>query len=329
MTNHSLPKKKGGNVTSKMPIQRLLSYAVSIGTVIVVGVILYTNREQYQQLLYLRPLPIFAIILLTLLPDRALVNHWLFRALGANVPFTESYGLTVTTTIANQLPFAGGIMAKGLYLKRTYQVTYTTYLSGTAALFVLAIGGAGAIGIAGLSYTALVINKSLAWELLIAFIAMALSPFILLHRSWFVRMPEQLQGLASHLIDGTVLLMHDRKLAAKLAGMSGVGVFLFAIRLWAAFQLLSTSVPFEYCLVFSSATLLTQLVSFAPGGLGIREAIVASLGLLAAVEPTVSVVAVGIERLLSVGISALLAVGFSLTLGRSLTRPPMATEPLE
>jgi uncharacterized protein (TIRG00374 family) len=49
-------------------------------------------------------------------------------------------------------------------------------------------------------------------------------------------------------------------------------------------------------MLFSAATVLTQLVSIAPGGLGIREAVVAGVAASLGFDAGISVVAVALDR---------------------------------
>lgn len=94
---------------------------------------------------------------------------------------------------------------------------------------------------------------------------------------------------------------------------------LLAIRYWLAFQMVSQNITIGDAILFSSATILTQLVSIAPGGLGVREAIVGIIATTLGFDTTVSVIAVGIDRLIST-IPILILGGLSaVILGKQIT----------
>lgn len=307
----------------KMPKGRKKSrtWLVSVFTLVVViafAVLIISNRHLYSELANFSAGPMLVVMLLTALPDRALINLWLFRAIGARLSFIESYGLTAAGTLAGQLPLAGGLAAKGLYLRRRYQVPYGTYVSATAGLFIVAISAAGLSGIAGLVLNRFYTGANVPWLLMAGFVLMALTSIIFAHNLDELLAKVKWHNLGARLASGFALLSRNRSLMLKLNLMSVIGVILFAIRLWAAFRLFSTNVPLHYCLVFSAATTLTQLVGLAPGGLGVRELIIAALGALTQVDPAVSIVAVGLERILSVTMSGFLAVLVSPLLGHNL-----------
>jgi len=59
----------------------------------------------------------------------------------------------------------------------------------------------------------------------------------------------------------------------------------------------SQNVTMSQTLLFASAFILTQLVSVAPGGFGVRQAIVTAVATTLGFDPGVSLVAVGLDRL--------------------------------
>ncbi len=308
------------HANGRRPVKKHRWAAIVFTFVVAAAYVIVVNRnwQTYAQLARFAAFPIAAIVFATALPDRALVNRWLFRAVGANMSLAESYGFTVTGTLAGQLPLAGGIAAKGFYLKKRFNLPYATYLSATASVFVIAASAAGLTGVVGLLLHSLASGDKLIWPLLAGFAAMAATPLLLFWSPTIIAERPRIYELIRRVTTGMRILSVESGLLIKLVLLSTGGVIFFAFRLWAAFKLFSTEVPFEYCLVFSAATTMTQLVGFAPGGLGIREGIVAALGTMADVDPAISIVAVGIERLLSVGFSGLLAIPMSYLLVRNL-----------
>jgi uncharacterized protein (TIRG00374 family) len=84
--------------------------------------------------------------------------------------------------------------------------------------------------------------------------------------------------------------------------------------------MLSQAVTGGQALLFSSASVLTQLISFAPGGLGVREAIVGAVASALGFELAVSLAAVELDRL--VATFTIVLVGWISTslLGRDLSK---------
>ena len=77
---------------------------------------------------------VFLVILTTF--ENGLINYILYRSLGVHLSLLRGYGLAIINTLANQLPFTGGVIAKGVYLKRRHGMTYGRFLSATVAVFV-------------------------------------------------------------------------------------------------------------------------------------------------------------------------------------------------
>jgi uncharacterized protein (TIRG00374 family) len=93
---------------------------------------------------------------------------------------------------------------------------------------------------------------------------------------------------------------------------------ILAGRFWLAFRALSQDVSLSHCLLFSSATVLTRLVSIAPGGLGVREAIVAGVASSIGFDAGVGAVSVGLDRLIETSVIVLLGVVYTYVLGTQI-----------
>src|SRR5690606_6001294 len=81
-----------------------------------------------------------------------LINYFLFRSLKVQLGIGEAVALAMVNTLANQLPFAGGLAAKGMYLKQRHHLSYTGYLSATLALYVFSMVVSGIAGLAIILY---------------------------------------------------------------------------------------------------------------------------------------------------------------------------------
>lgn len=73
--------------------------------------------------------------------------------------------------------------------------------------------------------------------------------------------------------------------------------------------------------VLSAATILTRPVSIAPGGLGIREGIGVGVASVMGFDPGISVVAVGIDRLIATLVIIVVGTVYTYILSRKVARP--------
>jgi uncharacterized membrane protein YbhN (UPF0104 family) len=268
-------------------------------------------------------------LVLTLIFTVGLLNYFLYRGLGVLLTLNESIGLAAVNTLANQLPFAGGLIAKGVYLKQRYELAYTRFLSATLALYVCFIAANGAVGVAVLGYWAVVYDTTVPNLLLLGFLGMAASIFLLCLSIDVSVIPGEWGRRLAQLLAGWQVLSQNRLLIGKLVGLQLLTTLIFAGRLWIAFHILSQDVSLAHCILFSAATIMTNLVSIAPGGLGVREAIVAGIASVLGFDLGVSVVAVGIDRLIATLVIIALGTVYTYILSKQVVNAQSEPEPYE
>jgi uncharacterized membrane protein YbhN (UPF0104 family) len=295
-----------------------LPYVLSGAALVIFGAYLYRNADRYRGLLDFSFASLLLLLGLVLLLPAAngLINFLLYRSLGAPLPFGEALGLAAVNTLANQLPLAGGLVAKGLYLKQRHNLPYSRFLSATAALYVCFVSANGVVGLAVISLLT-ARGTTVPLLLTLGFGLMTASILLLGIRVDFVsgKWRERL----GHLIEGWKTLSHNRTLLLKLVAVQIATTVAAAWRFWITFHSLSQEVTYAQCLLFSSATILTRLVSVAPGGLGVREGIVAGMASLLGFEAGVSAVAVGIDRLVATSLIIVLGTIYTHVLSARAT----------
>lgn len=282
-------------------IRKIIPPILSAIVIIVLIVIITKNGEKFRQLFSFSIDSIFLIYLFNALTiiGNGLINRELYLELGAELSLNESIGLSSINTLANLLPFAGGMIAKGLYLNKKYKLPYLQYLSATIALFILFTSISGVIGIAGLIYLHIILQKKIPIHLAIGFFGMFLLLLILFLPIKFKRLPQKWRLKLDGVISVWMVINKNRTLILKISIIHILLSLILAGRYLVAFGMLSQDIYFADCLLFSSGTVLTQIISIAPGGLGVREGVVAGMSTLLNFDPSVSVVAVGLERLIS------------------------------
>ncbi|MBN1665476.1 MAG: flippase-like domain-containing protein [Anaerolineales bacterium] len=286
-----------------------LPAAITLGVLAIFAGYLAANLERYRAIFNLSGATLAAMVglILAFIASNGLINTWLYRSLAAPVGYREGLGLGLVNTLANQLPFAGGLLVKSVYLKRRYRLAYRDFLSATLALYVCFVAANGGLGLLVLAYLALASGRGghpLLWA---GFTAMLLSISVLwipLARLNFL--PHAIQQRLPQLMAGWWALSKNLALTSALVAIQILSAALMAGRFWLAFRALSQEVTLAQCLLFSAATVLTQLVSIAPGGLGVREGLVAGMAVLLGFDPGVSAVAAGLDRLISTAVILLL-----------------------
>jgi len=281
---------------------------------------LYSNADQYLGLLHLSATKILLILILSSTSPllNGLINAYMFQSLGVKLNLKDGFFLAAASTLANELPVAGGIFAKGYYLKNRYNLSYTKYFSASLAFFVCIVAVNGGIGLVILSYWAVfkgTISSPFLW---IGFGAMTAVLLVFLLPLKHGSIPGKIRLWIDRFLDGWMLISNNPRLLIKLIIFQTALMFVFAVRYWLSFHMVSQYVTFSQSVLFSSATVLTQLVSFAPGGLGVREAIVGSLSSVLGFSLQGSVAAVGLDRLISTTVTVLIGWPSIIILGNKI-----------
>ncbi len=295
-------------------------YLFVIGLTLLGGIIYYmwANAGELVEYLHLSTAGIVALLLLSLASPliNGLTNALLFERLGARVSYYEGILLAASTSLANQLPIPGGILAKGMYLKRRHDLSYLVYFSAMLALFFCSVTVNGMIGAGVLVYWLLVRRIEVPVVLMAGFAAMTALALVFIIPWSRLRLPLRVQGWVDQTLEGWKLISSDPCLLAKLLGLQTGLMLILALRYWLAFHMLSQEMTAGQVLLMSSASILTQLASFAPGGLGVQEAIVGAIASTLGFDLSISVAAVEVDRVPSTLVILLLGWIGTVLLGR-------------
>jgi uncharacterized membrane protein YbhN (UPF0104 family) len=281
-------------------VKTYLPYFLLVLALLLFGHHLYSNADRYGELFdfSLDGLLVLTFLAIVSITGSGVVNYIVYRALGANLTLNEGVGLAAINTLANQLPFAGGMVAKGVYLKQHHRLSYVGYVSATFALFVFFLAVNGAIGLSTLAYLFVVQGTAIPNLLFWGFLVMVSSIiFFWLPINISLSSTKWNQRIAQ-LTNGWQILRRSDVLG-KLIAVQTLMILVVAGRFWIAFNMLSQEVTLVECILFSSATILTHLVAITPGGLGVREAIVAGIASMFHFELGIALVAVSLDRLVS------------------------------
>lgn len=285
---------------------------------------LYLNSDQYINLLRLSLDRVILIIALALIQQifNGAINVHMFRNLGADLSHKEGFHIVAASTLANQLPVSGGIIIRGMYLKHKFSLSYAKYFSAMFAFFFCTIGVYGLLGSFILLSWILSKGMVVAPVLYIGFVLMSSSLLIFLLPVESITVPDFLLKRIRQALDGWTLISKNARLLSRLIGLQTIIMLLLAVRYWLAFHMLSQSLSIEQAVLFSCASILTQVISFAPGGLGVREAIVGGMASALGFDISVSIVAVGLDRLVTFIPIVITGWISTIVLGRDLSVTP-------
>ena len=243
---------------------------------------------------------------------RGAINCIIYRLFNVKMSLVEGVAVSLMNTLGNLLPFSGGLVAKGVYLKKKHNLAYGHYLPATVSLFVVFIGVNGFIGLIGLLY----ITKGFQLEtppiLFFAFIFMMLAVLSIWIPFPSKIFPEKWQKNLQNIKEGWQGLGQNKRYFLILCCIQIISLVSVAVRLSLIFQMLSLNVALIYCLIFAAASVLTRLVTIAPGGIGVREAIVGGAGYTLGLNFGLSALVVMIDRIIAILICFIISLFYSI-----------------
>jgi len=251
----------------------ILLFAVTIGVAIH-----YTPVD----LLTLAPGPLLAVFVL-LIPSTLLINslrvHVSAKALGTCRGMGASVRAALLSSAANLLPLPGGAVVRVSHIAAGDANKLVSAGSVTIASIALSL----AIGIAGLSVS--IGFRPNAGRLGIAGLSIAacLAAATLL---WLVRRIRPLH-------------------AWQLASIELAAIAAESARLWTCLAALHSAVSPENAIALSLNTVIGSLFGLAPGGLGVRELVGASIAATVRISAATVVIAIALNRLLGMTFMAL------------------------
>lgn len=226
---------------------------------------------------------------------RGMLNQVSF-SLEHHISLLSGVQLAVVNTVGNYLPMSGGLIAKGLLLARHYGIGYTFYAGVSIYTFLLSISANGLLGIVGSLATGQPPLFIAGFALVLMVGVFSLIPI----PAGIGRLRE---GLGEKLEYARV---HCARLVVPL-WLITLGMFLIAaLRLELAFSVLQVEVSFFSSMLINSVTVFSRLANFVPGGIGIREFLVATMAHLTGLDFQMTILVVGVDRLGEVVVNFLL-----------------------
>ncbi|MEM7333474.1 MAG: lysylphosphatidylglycerol synthase transmembrane domain-containing protein [Chloroflexota bacterium] len=302
-------------------IKKWAPYLLSAFILAIGAYFLSQNLDQYLELLEfsIPTVLILALVGVLFILGNGVNNYVLYRHLGAQVSLNESVGLAAINTLANYLPFAGGMLAKSVYLRKRHQVPYGRFFSATLSLFVCLISANGLLGLLVLSSWFLRGDpvQPILWFGYGVMFAIILILFVPIPERII---PQRLKKSFDSLTEGWQIIIKTPSLFLTLIGIQLVMMVLSALRFWLAFRLYSQEISFGQAILFATAIVLTQIVSLTPGGLGVREGIVAALAITQSYPADIAVLAVATDRLIATIVFFILGTIYTTILGQDQTK---------
>ena len=295
------------------------------------GVIIYLNREilgdidQQFSILLLAATGLF----LTSRVINSLALYFLLRDHAANLDKKTLIYLDLSSSLLNYLPFKPGLFAKAIFLKQSQRIGFQLF--GFSIIYLNIVQLFAACFLALISASALMTGMAALYEqnptsLLLLFFAGLMVPA-------YIFLPTILEKAQAVLAKTNFSLSKAKQMrsifpngpaSALQGGLAFLMGILITLRLQVCFFAIGESVPLVTVLFLAMIAVPARLITFIPGGVGIRETLIVLGGTLIGLPLTTTLTAASLDRL--VQFVSLLIFGSVSSIMLSHTLPSSAPE---
>ena len=201
-------------------------------------------------------------------------SYVLYRAVGVRIGFWESFLLMMAASFGNYLPMRTGTLFRMHYMKQVHGLTYARFGSVFGVRVILMVGGTGLAGLAG-AIAIYLAGGRLSLQLLSIFGAMVAVAIVV----WAVPLPRGSSGrgrwrrILGDFLDGLALLRQHPRAGAVVALLIVAQYGSLSWRFLLASSALGKDAPLGLLAILGPVAGLSSFLSFTPGALGIREAL--------------------------------------------------------
>jgi len=243
---------------------------------------------------------------------------------GVGLRFREWFGLTVCASMYSYLlPARAGAGVQALYLKKQYGLPFAHFGSLVAAMNVLILVVAGAVGLCA-SVIQLSSVKPTAPTLLFVFLglfvlSMGGCAVLAVLTSLVKYVPTQaLRQIASSVSDGLKMLARRRDVLLKVSGLHVAHIICGGAQFYIAFRSLGMEATLSQGIVVSALSAFAMFLALTPASLGINEGVISAAGQLLGLSAQKALVGAVVYRGVTILVSFALGWVFNHVLLRGV-----------
>jgi hypothetical protein len=266
--------------------------------------------------------PMLAVPLLSLWANGQ-IGKELAAEFGVRLGGFEAYALSTVNALGNYLPIPqAGAVARGVYLKRVHQFSYSTYAASVVVTYVSSLALYGIVGLAGLGVLAASgqVAPLVLWGI---FALLSASVIMFTPLSALVPLPRRLAGFREGLV-----ALGAHHVLAKIVVLQIILIALTASGLWLACRALpgGAGVSWPMGLMMGLLVMASGVANVTPGNLGVEQAAAMFTAHLLQIEPKIGFLASSLFRVMAIAVVFAIGPGMAHWLAR---REPIRTEPAQ
>lgn len=210
----------------------------------------------------------------------ALFTKWSIELFARKIGLGEGIYVAVLSSVANFFgPILGGAGLRGVYLKRNHGLSYSQFASTLMGYYIVLFTFNSIVSIIALTMvpasnqTYALMVFFFAWLVLMLALSAVRLPGRILKRHYENRIAGYVVKVIQDVEQGWRRILGDRRLMIRLILVALISYSGSVIMFAAEFTALGIQFSLPALLLYTSIVTATILVSFTPGALGIREAL--------------------------------------------------------
>jgi uncharacterized membrane protein YbhN (UPF0104 family) len=265
---------------SKSKWIKVISIAAFITIAVLLVKYIYAQKDDFIRILYLKSEYLYGIMGLSLLSPL-----WGFRyrkiaveQMGGKIDLIDWFGMqAIVNLLSYFLPFRGGLALSAGYYKKKCGVSLSYFTSITAGGFMVGLYAVSMEILVGLLFLLLMKNR-FPWILWIFAILLVIliNLFIFFSRKYgeyvFSKLPFQKYTLP--IVKGFIVLIENRKVLLKVIVITFISEMIHSLRMFCVYAALGNEMNFFLILIYTGIDYLSDIVSFLPGNLGVKEVLI-------------------------------------------------------
>ena len=283
------------------------------------GIYLYKNAGLFYELKNLSLGIILVLVFLQFLSIYivGLIQYVIFKRI--HLPIKEFYSLQVATNFLNKFTPRGGAVFKGVYLKKKYQISYTSFISIFLGCHIITFLTMIILLLVLILYKFLCYGRfNLTLSLLLLGL---LLPFAIVMK---INIKNKLHFKIFYYLDqvltGWNIIRKDKKMLFQVSLLILTSVLVESVRYYLALLAINVAITGEQAVFIAVISILSFYINITPDGLGIREGLFLIFGSEIA-YPDFTVMASLILRAVTYVVIVIIGPISILYLNRKLKKP--------
>ncbi len=308
----------------KGKFRKILFQILGLAVIIFLGWYLYKNQDSFQAIKNISWQQIVLIVLLDFAAFfvNAVMNYFMLKRLEPRISFIDCYGLQYANSMLNKIlpTIGGGATFKALFLKRKYDLPYSQFVSVITGLYIISFITTSLLGLICILIIYLQL-RIMNWVLVLAFILFLLPSLgIIIFTPKIPESDKRIVKTLSRVITGWNTIKQDKRSLLFYALCFLILLFLTAAQTMVSYQALAVKTSFVPMLLLSSTTIILQVLSFTPDGIGIKEGIFVFTGNLVQIPDNILVLGSLVVRAVTMVTTGIIGAICYLILLREITK---------